>query len=134
MNFKERLSGRLSKTDIIGIAELMRDDSMKEELYRHNPAGTLDRIALLDALIRTKDDDGYGIFFQVLGHAEGAVGEFHQFTGHALVQAGGLGNAVADEDDHAGFAHFDLILIVFDLTANDFRYFFRSKFHTVPAF
>jgi len=34
MNFKERLSGRLSKTDIIGIAELMRDDSMKEELYR----------------------------------------------------------------------------------------------------
>lgn len=34
MNLKERLSAQLSKTDIIGIAELMRDNSMKEELYR----------------------------------------------------------------------------------------------------
>ena len=113
------------------------DNTADERLtngHGYHPAGALNGVTLLDALIGAKDGDGDGVLLQVLGHAEGAVGEFYQLAGHALVQAGGLGNAVADHDDRAGFAGLHFVLVVFDLTTNDFCDFFGSQFHTVPAF
>ena len=71
-----------------------------------------DGIAFLDALVRSQDDDGDGVLFQVLCHAVGAVGEFHKFTGHALVKTGGLGNAVTDQDDNTGFTYFNFVFVV----------------------
>lgn len=34
MNLREKLSGRLSKNDVLGLAKQMGDDGMKEELYQ----------------------------------------------------------------------------------------------------
>lgn len=34
MNLREKLSGRLSKNDVLGLAKQMGDDDMKEELYQ----------------------------------------------------------------------------------------------------
>ena len=72
------------------------------------------------------DDNGNRVLFQILCHAVGTVGEFHQFTGHALGQSGNLGDAVTDQNDNAGFADFHFVFVVFDLTTNDFCYFFGS--------
>mgnify|MGYP003295263956 CR=1 FL=1 len=82
--------------------------------------------AFLDAGVGAKDHDGNGVLFQVLGHAVGAVGEFHQLACHALFQTGSLGNAVTYQDDNAGFADFNFIFVVFDLTTDDFCNFFGS--------
>ena len=113
-------------------------DNAPDELFAHgdghDSAGALDGIAFLNALIGAEDDDGDGVLFQILGHAVGAVGKFHQLTGHALFKTRGLGNAVAYQNDDAGFADFNLVFVIFDLAANDFRYFFGFQFHTVPAF
>ena len=113
------------------------DDTANQALangYGYHLAGTLYDVAFLDALVRAKDNDGNGFFFQVLCHAVGAIGEFHQLTGHALIKTGGLCDAVAHQNDDTGFTDLDLVFVVFDLTTNDFGYFFGSKFHTVPAF
>ena len=94
--------------------------------YRDHLAGALDGIAFLDSVVGTQDNDGNGVFFQVLCHAIGAVGEFHQLACHALIQAGSLGNAVTDQDDHTGLAGFQFIFVVLDLTTDDFCNFFGS--------
>ena len=111
-----------------GLTQSVDDTADQVLAHGHgdDPAGALDGVTLLDAVVGTQDNDGHGVFFQVLGHTVGAVGEFQQLTGHALVQAGGLGDAVADEDDHAGLALFHFAFVVLDLTTDDFRDFFGS--------
>ena len=96
--------------------------------HRHgyHPAGALHGVALPDALVGTQDHDGDRLLLQILCHAVGAVGKFHQFTGHAVIQPGDLRNAVANDDHNAGLAFFQLVGIVFDLLTDDFRNFFGS--------
>ena len=83
-------------------------------------AGALDDVALADAVVAAQHDDGDGVFLQILRHAIRAVGEFHQLTGHTAVQSGRAGDAVADQNDRAGFGLVDFCFIVLDLTADDF--------------
>ena len=83
--------------------------------HGHHLAGAFHGIALADALVGAQHNDGHGIFLQVQGHAEFAVGELHQLVGHALIQTGGTGDAVADHDDGAGVALGDFIAVMLDL-------------------
>ena len=55
----------------------------------------------------------------------GAALKLDQLAGHAVVQAGGTGNTVADHCDSAGLALLDRILVVFDLGADDAGRFVR---------
>ena len=128
-----RLNGALA---VNGLAKSVHDPP--NEILSHGNgddlSGTLDGVTLLDPLIGAENNDGDSLLLQILGHAVGAVGEFHQFACHALVQSGGSGNAVTHQNDHTGLADLHAVFIIFDLVANDFCNFFRSQFHTVPAF
>ena len=86
---------------------------------RNDLAGAVDAAAFLDPAVIAQQNDGNAVFFQVLGHAVGAALKLDQLTGHAVVQAGGTGNTVADHCDSAGLALLDRILVVFDLGADD---------------
>ena len=86
---------------------------------RNDLAGAMDAAAFLDPAVIAQQNDGNAVFFQVLGHAVGAALKLDQFTGHAVVQAGGTGNTVADHCDSAGLALLDRILVVFDLGTDD---------------
>ena len=92
----------------------------------NHTAGALDGVALTNAGVRAQQNDGDRIFLQVLGHAVLAVGELHQLIDHALLQTRSPGDAVAHQNDGAGFALLDLVFIVLDLRLDDFRNFFRS--------
>ena len=92
----------------------------------NDTAGALDDVAFLDAGVAAQDNDGDGLFVQVLSHAVFAVGELHQLVGHALGQAGNGGDAVTGDDDDAGLAGLELILVVLDLTTDDFCDLFGS--------
>ena len=94
--------------------------------HRYHLAGALYGIAFLDALISTQNNDTDYILFQVLGHTIGAIGELHQFAGHTAVQAADLGNAVTYQDNGAGLAGFQLILIILNLITNQLRNLIRS--------
>ena len=111
-----------------GLTQGVDNTAQKALTHRHGNhlTGALYRIPLFDTLVVAQDNHGHRILFQILGHAIGTVGEFHQLAGHALVQAGDLGNAVSHQDHHAGFAGFQLLFVVLDLTTDDFRNFFGS--------
>ncbi len=113
---------------IDGFAQCV-DDTANQGIANGNgndTTGTLDGVAFLDAAVIAKDNNGDGVFVQVLCHAVFAVGEFNQLAGHALIQSGDRCDTVADNDDSAGFAGFQLGFVVLDLTTDDFRYFFGS--------
>ena len=107
-----------------------RVDNAADEVFAHGNgnyfAGALDGVAFLNAAVRAQNDNGNRVLFQILGHTESAVGEFHQFACHALVQTGDLGNAVTHQNDHTGLAGLNFIFVIFDLRTNDLRDFFRS--------
>ena len=111
------LAGLHRALAVDGMAQ--RVDHAADELFAHghghHGAGTLHHVALADALIAAQHDDRHGVFLQIQRHAVLAVGEAQQLVGHALVQPGGPGDAVADHDDGAGIRLRDLIFVMLDL-------------------
>ena len=101
---------------------------------RHNTTGSLNDIALFDALVTSHYDNGDCIFLQVLSHTVGTIRKFHELASHALVKAGSFGDTVTYENDNTGLTDFDFALVVFYLVADNFCYFFGFEFHRVPAF
>ena len=115
-----------------------RVDDAADQIFAHghrdDPAGPLDRVALADALVRAQDDQGDGVLLEILRHAVGAVGKFHELVDHALFQSGRACNAVADRDDGADLVLLDFGFVILDLRSNDLCDLVRSKFHVFPAF
>ena len=106
-----------------GFAQGVHHTSDQPFTHRHGDhlAGALDGVAFLDAGIGAQNDNGNGIFLQILSHAEGAVGKLHKFAGHTVVQPGYLGDAVTDKNDHAGFGSLEVVFIMLYLLTNDPR-------------
>ena len=101
--------------------------------HRHGEdlAGTLDRIAFLDARVRTEQGDADVVLFEVEHHAHDAAGKLQQLHGHGVLHAVYASDAVADIEHSAGFAHFYALLVVFDLILNDLAYLFRFDLHVL---
>ena len=101
--------------------------------HRHGEdlAGTLDRIALLDAHIGAEQRDTHVVFFEVEHHTHDAAGEFQQFHGHGILNPVDAGDTVTDIQHGAGFAHFYALLVVFDLIFNDLAYLFSFDLHVL---
>ena len=129
--------GRLDRVEADGVDRAFAvdrltqrvDDAANERLahgHGHDAARALDGVALADALLGAKHDDGNGAFLQILRHAVHAAGKFEQFTGHAAVESCRAGNAVADQGDGAGLRLVDLCFVVFDLRTDDAGNLFRS--------
>ena len=94
-------------------------------------AGTLDRIAFLDAGIRAEKGNTNVVFFEVQNHAHDAAGEFQQFHGHGVFHAIHAGDAVTDIENRAGFAHLDALVVVLDFIFDDFADFVCFDLHVL---
>ena len=80
------------------------DDAAEEAVadgHREDLAGAADRLALLDPVEVTEDDDADLAGVEVQGEAEGAVLELEQLVGHRRGQAADAGDAVAGLGDGA---------------------------------
>ncbi len=72
------------------------------------------------------DRDTHVVFFKVENQPEDIAGKFHQFQGHHLVETVDPGDTVTDRQDHAGFAEFDLLVIIGNLLFDNLTNFFSS--------
>ena len=97
-------------------------------------ARPLDHVAFLDVLVVAQHTNGDAVFFQVQGHAVGAVGKQHQLVGHALVQAAHAGDAVADHDGGAGIILRDAVFIMLDLLFDELGDLFGFQLHCITSF
>ena len=79
------------------------------------PAGTPDQIPFLQALFRAQQRAAHTACFQVHGKGFHTVFKFQKFAVHDVLKAINGGDAVADLNDGAGFAHLGLLLIPGDL-------------------
>ena len=89
-------------------------------------AALADMMRMVQTVVGAEDNDGNRILLQVLSHAVGAVGEFQQFAGHALIQTGYTGDAVANQDHDTGLVGPHFIFVIFNLVTDDFCDFFGS--------
>ena len=101
-------------------------DEALSDRDRNHTAGPLDHVPFFDPGIGAQNNDGNRLFFQVLCHAIGAIGELNQLTGYALVQPGDTCNAVSDQDHDTRFACLKPVLVILDLLTNELCYFFGS--------
>ena len=69
--------------------------------HREDPAGRLDRLALLDVVDVAEHDGADRLLVEVEGEADGAVLELEQLVDGGVGQAGHAGDAVADLGDAA---------------------------------
>ena len=97
-------------------------------------ARAADNVAFLDVLVLAQHHHGDAVFFQVQGHAVGAVGELHQFVGHALVQTAHARDAVADHDGGAGIILRDAVFIMLDLLFDELGDLFGFQLHCITSF
>ncbi len=97
---------------------------------REDLAGTLDRVAFLDACVFTQKSNTHVVLFKVQHHAHETAGELEQFHGHGVTDAVDARNAVTDRKDGAGFAHLDPLLIALDLLFDDLADFFGFDLHS----
>ena len=102
--------------------------------HRNHLARALDHVAFLDVLVVAQHNHGDAVFFQVQGHAVGAVGKLHQLVGHALVQAAHAGDAVADHDGGAGIILRDAVFIMLDLLFDELGDLFGFQLHCITSF
>ena len=73
--------------------------------HADDSVGAFDQIAFFNAFIRTENHDADAVFFQIERHAFNPGGKLHHFVGLHIVQTINLGNAVADRQNAADFAH-----------------------------
>ena len=91
---------------------------------RHNLTGTVNGLAFTDLLVGTEEHDRNAVLFKVLSHTEASVLELDQLARHAVDKTGCPGDTVTYVEDGSGFVLLNGILVVFDLAADDFGYFF----------
>ena len=126
-------SGLNGSKTVDGLTQRVEHAAHNTVAHRHGEdlAGTFDRVAFLDAHVRTEQSHADVVFFEVEHHTHDAAGKFQQFHGHGVLHPIDTGDTVTDVEHGAGFAHFYALLVVLDLILNDLAYLFRFDLHVL---
>ncbi len=114
-----------------GLADGVHDPAKKRLAHRHlhDAIGPFDGVAFFDVNVLAKDGGADVVGLEVQHHAHDVAGKLQKLPCHGVLKAMESSDSIADADDRAGLAHFDLLVIILDLLLDNLADFFCSDLH-----